>query len=442
MESQVHLGNLQNLTITPKLQQAISLLQMSCVELQQFVNQQIESNPLLEFVDSYDDHSRTSNLENFSLPNYSSEKKNDYESYVAGKKMSLSEFLLQQINIIFTKKTDKKIAEYFVELLSEDGYFRENLPLLSVQLGVNIKNLENILLILQTFEPSGIFARSLKECLTIQLQDNKKWNPKIEKFLDLIVQNPSISADEIIKKISISKHECGQFLNDLRSLNPNPVFEWSHNEYQHFVPDVFVESIGDDQFSVELNMDAQPKILINSSYYQEIKTKIKVGSDKVFIKECYNNGNWLVKSLEQRSYHLLKVALTIVDHQKDFLKAGLDFLKPLSLKDIASKLDIHESTVSRICQDKYMVTPRGVFSFKFFFSHSMPIKFGSEITTNKKILQNIKDIIKNESSKKPLSDEDIANLFANNGTKIARRTVAKYRNILGIPSSSSRKQMM
>lgn len=441
VENNLHIKGSQVLAMTPRLQQAIQLLQLSQMELQIFVTEQIETNPLLstdEPINESDDS--LSSCESLIFECHKTVE--DWQNHPAYRsELSLSDYLLQQVNVKLKDDLSKKIGIFLISNLSQDGYLREDLNALSEQINIGYEQIIDVLNTLQTFDPPGIFARSLQECLILQLKDKGIFKPVFATLLNILSDFPNINLSQLAKKCRIPTEQCQEMLKQLRNLNPHPTISWQKEAWiESRIPDVFVKPLPNQEFSIELNMEAQPKVLLNHSYYNKLKKALKTGEDKEFLKNCHTSANWLLNSLQQRALTLQRVAAAIVEHQKQFLLDGIMSLKPLTLRDIAQQLELHESTISRITQDKHLGTPRGIFTFKFFFSQSLSITTNASACASKMVQQMLKDLIKVETSKDPWSDEQIVDWFSKKGIAVARRTIAKYRNLLGIPPSHARKQ--
>jgi len=330
------------------------------------------------------------------------------------------------------------IAQRLAEKLDAAGYFRGDTLDISQQLKCSQQRVDNILKQLQDFEPSGIFARNLSECLKIQLQDKNIYDPSIAILLDNLPLLADGKIKELQKKCSASHEDILSMISDIKALNPKPASDWNHDITSYIIPDVYVRKNKNGNYRIELNHASLPKVLINHNYYSEISRTDK--NAKKFLKEQLSSANFLIKALHQRSTSLLRVSEELVRTQQDFFDYGIEHLKPLNLKDIAYNLELHESTVSRITNNKYMHTPNGIFELKFFFSGAANSYIGQEDISIITIKHKIKQIINNEDKNKILSDDKISEILAQEGIKIARRTVAKYRESLNIPTSAERKR--
>lgn len=475
----------QSLLMTPQLRQAINLLQMSNLELNDAINQELERNPLLEKEDDHladiadskeqtiDDYDQTppssENDEIFSsdidydntFDDYASdregyEQSNDYswEDYNKSKgiadddfdyfeqklaaEKSLYRYLEEQIMVAFKSPKDRLSAKILSESLDAAGYFRGQISELSSRLKCPEEYILSILNTLKTFEPSGIFAESLSECLKIQLQDNNRYDPAIAVLLDNLELLAQRKFKELQKLCSVDSEDLFSMISDIKSLNPKPTSSFEHDTNPNIIPDVFVKRKNDGSYLVELNNLSLPRLLINHNYYSNLSHQDK--SAKRYLKENLSHANFLIRAMHQRATTILRVSEEIVRQQYSFFENGIEALKPLSLKDIAYNLEMHESTVSRATTNKYMQTPLGLFEFKFFFSAAAGSYLGDEDISTATIKHKIKHLIEEENPQKILSDDAIAEILAGEGTKIARRTVAKYREAMKIPSSAERKR--
>lgn len=479
----------QSLLMTQQLRQAINLLQLNNLELNEFIETELERNPLLEREDehlnSFNDEEKQPSIDNINTEQsstsspeefmsdigydqtfddfgsdsegYQTEINSDWYEYNKFKdhqnidddfdflqerissSKSLYRHIEEQIEITFKSETDKIIAHILTEQLDAAGYFRGNTSEIAQQLKCSPQRINIILSKMQQFEPSGIFAKNLSECLKIQLQDINRYDPSIA----ILVENLPLLADgkikELQKKCSASLEDIQSMILDIKSLNPKPAHGWDYDINPYIIPDVFVRRKKDGSYHIELNHNSLPKILINHRYYSDLSNSDKAA--KRFLKEHLSSANFLIKALHQRATSLLRVSEELVRTQQDFFNYGIEKLKPLSLKDIAYNLEMHESTVSRITSNKYIHTPNGIFELKFFFSAAANSYIGQDDVSTLSIKHKIKQIINNEDKEKILSDDKISELLSNEGIKIARRTIAKYREALGIPSSAERKRM-
>lgn len=479
----------QSLLMTPQLRQAINLLQLSNVELNELLTKELENNPFLEreddrladaeeptnqSIDDYPPAGETPAVEDDFIPDvdydnefddYASDREgyqgdNDYswaeyaadknhnaddefdffEKKLSGKK-SLYELLDEQISLNFSAPREKVIASRLVAFLDESGYFRGNTAEIAAKLGLQSEEIEKILNRLQTFEPSGIFARNLSECLSIQLRDNNRLDPQMQKLLNNLDLLGQRKFKELKKICAADDDDLASMIADIKALNPKPATGYDNDNAVCIIPDVFVRANKQGDYLIELNNMSLPRILLNREYYSEIKAVSgKNREAKRYMKEQLGHAGFLIKALHQRATTILRVSEEIVRRQRDFFAKGINFLKPLLLRDVAETLEMHESTVSRVTTRKYMHTPRGIFELKYFFSAAAGTYTGDENTSVISIKHQIKQLIDEETPKDVLSDDKIVELMAQRGIKIARRTVNKYREAMGIPTSAERKR--
>ncbi|MCP4393862.1 MAG: RNA polymerase factor sigma-54 [Alphaproteobacteria bacterium] len=369
---------------------------------------------------------------------------------------TLKEQILEQINLDIKDEVDRGIARYLTDMLDDAGYLSCDLDEIAVALGCSVKQIQNVLLQLHGMEPVGVFARDLKECLSIQLKDKGKYTA----FMEVLLDNLKLIADLEFKKLArtcgVSMDELQCMVKEIRSLDPKPAFAFGGAISQPITNDVFVIPDGKGGWRVQLNNDALPRVLLNNDYYSLIKKSIKNKDERKFVNERMQSASWLVKSLHQRATTILKVATEIVSQQEEFLNKGIEYLRPLVLRDIAEEIEMHESTVSRVTTHKYMVTPRGTFELKYFFSQAISSAIGIDgssvssaigtanndaVLSAEAVKYKVKVIIDGEPENTALSDDKIAAMLQEEGVNIARRTVAKYREALGIPTSAKRKRI-
>lgn len=468
----------QSLLMTPQLRQAINLLQMNNLELGELVAKELESNPLLEkeddkleeipsseqTIDDYDT-SQTSEEETFAEdidydtfddadsdragyePSWSDYKtssvKNiddsdfDYLEQRVADKESVYSLLTRQIEQTFTLPKDRLIASRLTEFLDRAGYFTGDLKKIADQLKIDYPYLQNILQKLQTFEPSGIFATSLKECLSIQLADKNRLDEMMELFLEHLELLAAGNIKALKKICSAEDDDISSMIADIKSLDPKPLAKYQADNNSYVIPDVYVRRNKYGEYLVELNQDTLPRVLINRDYVSRI-TKNDKATNK-YIREHLSSANFLIKALHQRAETILRISEQIVRYQRDFFEYGIDHLRPMLLRDISEAVEMHESTVSRVTSHKYMHTPNGLFELKYFFSAASGMYNGNDQTSVTSIKHKIKQLIENEGDK-ILSDDAIVECLAAQSVKIARRTVAKYRDEMNIPTSAQRKR--
>lgn len=446
----------QKLVMTPELRQAIQLLQYNSLELNEYLEIQMESNPMLEvannsiehenieelgkeaedidwkeFLGKYDDISYTERRDK-------NIKEVTYENFISYSP-SLKEYLLSQLNLTNMDEKEKNVGQFIIESVDENGYLAVSLDSIAEELGVSFEYAENVLFQIQTFDPVGVGARDLKECLIIQLIDRKIEDPNVftivENYLEDIANNRMM---KISKELNIDIKEVQKICDVIRSLEPKPGrgFGGSSDNIRYIVPDITLQHV-DGEYIVVLNDVTGPRLNINS-FYKELVSKTNDPQISQFLNSKLNSALWVIKSIEQRRTTIYRVVKSILKFQLDFFEKGEKFLKPLTLKEVADDIGVHESTVSRATNGKYMQTPRGVFELKYFFSSGVSGEKGDVSAIS--IKSTLKDLIENENHKKPLSDQQISNLLKEKGISISRRTVAKYREEMNIASSSMRRR--
>lgn len=501
------LRQVQSLVMTPQLQQAIKLLQMSSLELAQFVEQELERNPLLEREDidspadgadsgsdkadaaadevdrdGGDGPEQPDSVELVDSGSLSLEHDAgldaDYDNVwsgdaasdlpqstdtdtlhwqvqgaggfdiddpdlenAPGNEISLRDHLLGQINVDLDEPADRMIAVYLLECLDEAGYLTGGLAEAAETLGCEPSRVEQILARMQQFDPPGIFARNLSECLALQLKDRDRYDPAMQA----LVENLDLLAKRDFKLLrrlcGVDAEDLGDMVEEIKALNPKPALAFDHRVAEAVIPDVSVRRSTEGGWTIEVNSDALPQVLVNNRYYTQISRRATRQEDKEYIAECLQTANWLVRALHQRAQTILRVATEIVRHQEAFLEQGVQHLKPLVLRDIGQVLDVHESTVSRVTTNKYIATPRGIFELKYFFTFAVGESLnGEDAPSAAAIRYRIKTLIEAESLENVLSDDKIVSLLRKDGLDVARRTIAKYREAMHIPSSVQRRR--
>lgn len=459
----------QQLVMTPQLQQAIKLLQLSRMELIELVKQEIEENPVLEEgVEGEDkeevEFEQMRDTVGESAGDGGSET--DWDSYIEklfqespyeergfneeierppfeniiSKKPSLTDYLLEQLRLSRMSDEEKRIGVFIIGSLDENGYLRSTVDDIAEMTGKDKGVVEEVLLKIQQFDPPGIAARDLRECLLRQIEA-KGWKGSIiEK---IVSDHMDLLKDKDLKRLAkvlgVSVSEVADAVKAISELEPKPGMTYSSENPSYIVPDAYVYKV-DDEYVVVLNDDGLPKLRISPFYKQILSNPEKAkGPLKDYIQEKLKNALWLIKSIHQRQRTLYKVVSSIVKFQREFLDKGVEYLKPLILKDVAQDINMHESTVSRATANKYVATPRGIFELKFFFSSGVS-KSSGEGVSPEYVKKRIKEIVEAEDPARPLSDREIAEILKKEDVEIARRTVAKYREMLGISSSSRRKR--
>ena len=477
----------QTLVMTPQLQQAIKLLQMSNMELDTYVEQELERNPLLErddrsdeldeprqdervdtsekmldtisgqdetpldvdvdnsYADSYDDTTVSGPDLGEDMGSWkagaggSFEGEMSLENTLSGE-VSLREHLLEQISMDLPDPADRVIGLHLMDRLDESGYVTEDLYEVAALLNCGEDKVEAVLSRMQAFDPPGIFARSLSECLKLQLIEKNRWDPAMEKLVENLDLLAKRDFPALIKVCGIDREDLAEMIDEIKALTPRPAGAFDHAEAQPVTPDVLMRPKPGGGWIVELNTDTLPRVLVNARYYTQVAGGARSKEEKTYISDCFQSANWLVKSLHQRATTILKVATELVRQQEAFFTHGVGHLKPLILRDIADAIDMHESTVSRVTSNKFIATPRGIYEMKYFFTQALGSSNGGDTHSAESVRHRIKALIDAEAPKKILSDDKIVAILKAEGIDIARRTVAKYREGLGIASSVQRRR--
>ncbi len=361
------------------------------------------------------------------------------EAFVA-EEASLGASLEEQMHLALSDEADKLIAGHLINSLDENGYLYLDLPETADLLGVDVSRVESVLAVLQTFEPAGVFARNLAECLKLQLIDKNRFDPAMEALIDNIELLAKRDLAGLKKTCGVDDEDLVEMIAEIRALDPKPGSVFGSSLVQPVVPDVFVRPANDGTWAVELNSDTLPKVLVNQTYYARvIKTARKEG-EKEYLTDSLQTANWLAKSLDQRARTILKVSTEIVRQQDGFLTYGIQHLRPLNLKTVAEAISMHESTVSRVTSNKFMSTPRGIYELKYFFSSAISATVGGDSHSAESVRHKIRQMIDAEDPKAILSDDTIVKILKDDGVDIARRTVAKYREAMKIGSSVQRRR--
>jgi len=344
--------------------------------------------------------------------------------------------------VTFDTPKDQMIGALLVDLLDEAGYLREEIETLCAKLGAKEDVLSRILFKLKRFSPSGIFAKDLRECLSLQLEEQGKLDAPMRLLLDNLDRLAGHDRAGLAKLCGVNTTYLADMIAEIKTLNPKPASSFDHFVVQTAIPDVLMRKLPKNLgggWRVELNTETLPRVLINNEYYTMVANGTKTKEDRDYITTQMNNANWLIKALDQRAQTILKGSIEIDEQQEAFFNYGIEFLKPLTLKEIAEAIGMHESTVSRVTTNKYIGTPRGLFELKFFFSTAL-ISADGVSHSAESIRARIKNLIDQETTGQILSDDDIVALLQKDGVDVARRTVAKYREQLHIPSSVQRKR--
>nr|CRH08025.1 RNA polymerase sigma-54 factor [Candidatus Magnetococcus massalia] len=512
MELKLRMG--MQLVMTPQLQMAIRLLQMSSMDLQEYLQEELEKNPLLEREDDNNsnsgdtantegetplaseqqttaensDYSAASDdqvvesmdgfqveeapavTENQQLESdlpvdaewtdiYADSASNSFESTTSSSSSSssssasseapplentlvrndtLSDHLIWQLNLSAKDERERILGMALIDAIDENGYLTSDLESFVDTTGADLDALEDALLLIQSFEPAGVGARNLAECLLLQLKVEKQAVHPYTTLLDHLEDLARRDFRKLGRVLKLTEEELAEAVLVIHSLDPKPGLAYGSEQTSYVVPDVYVRKLH-GRWIVEINPDTQPRLRINRHYQDNLSTHASA-NDKRFMAESARNAQWLIKSLEQRSSTIYRVAESIVRFQEDFLEKGPEHLKPLILKDVADDIGVHESTTSRVTSNKYMHTPRGIFELKYFFSSSLTSQNG-ESHSSEAVKFKIRKLVESEPPRRPFSDEKLAKMLKEQGIKVARRTVAKYREALNIPSSSRRKQL-
>jgi RNA polymerase sigma-54 factor len=481
LEQKLHLKLSQKLIMTPSLQQAIKLLQLSKLELQEVLNQELLENPLLEEsaeeVKSEETQAEEVKSENEQAAEPApveakKEEKDsfdeiDYDAYFQDyieygynprgmgeeheefpientltRPPNLSDHLTWQLSMSDASPRTKEIAQFIIGNIDEDGYLRASNDEIAASGGYETEEVEKAVRAVQSLDPIGVGARDLRECLLLQLRFLDIDAPLVEVIIrdhwEEFMQRKFVA---LAKTLGIDMKTLEGIVELIKHLDPKPGRKYSNERAIYVEPDVYVHKVG-DEYVIVLNEDGMPKLRINSGYRSMLNSMDSKSDGETvnYIKDKIRSAVWLIKSLDQRQRTIYKVAESIVKHQREFLEKGIDFLRPLVLRDVADDIQMHESTVSRVVSNKYMHTPRGLFLMKYFFHSGIDSDTGEDISSLT-VKKKIQSYIENEDPRKPLSDSKIMKILNDEGINIARRTVAKYRDELNIPSSTDRKQI-
>ena len=481
LEQKLHLKLSQKLIMTPSLQQAIKLLQLSKLELQEVLNQELLENPLLdestEEVKNEETQAEETKSENEAQDVKPVEVKDekekdsfeeiDYDAYFQDyieygynprgmgeeheefpientltRPPNLADHLTWQLSMSDASPRTKEIASFIIGNIDEDGYLRASNDEIMSSGGFTAEEVETAVGAVQSLDPIGVGARDLRECLLLQLQFLELDEPLVETIVrdhwDEFMQRKFVP---LAKTLGIDLKTLESIVELIKHLDPKPGRKYSNERAIYVEPDVHVHKVG-DEYVIVLNEDGMPKLRINSGYRSMLNSmdSKQDGETVNYIKDKIRSAVWLIKSLDQRQRTIYKVAESIVKHQREFLEKGIDHLRPLVLRDVADDIQMHESTVSRVVSNKYMHTPRGLFLMKYFFHSGIDSDTGEDISSLT-VKKKIQGFIDNEDPRKPLSDSKIMKILNDEGINIARRTVAKYRDELNIPSSTDRKQI-
>jgi RNA polymerase sigma-54 factor len=494
----------QALVMTPQLMQAIKLLQLSNLDLTAYVENELERNPLLERNSEGDepradetaaspeaaapgegtgdaqsgdwlgDELETSrsaieskldtDLENVFPDDASAPAERPHaqepaaysewsgvgaggrdsgeynlEAFVTAE-TTLASHLADQLLLAISDPVRRMIGQHLIDLVDEAGYLAGDLASVAEKLGAPLAEVEAVLAVVQAFDPSGVAARGLAECLAIQLKERDRFDPAMQALvanLDLLAKRDLAG---LKKACGVDDADLVDMIGEIRALNPKPGLALGSTTVQPLVPDVFVRPAADGSYAVELNADTLPKVLVDQSYYAVVAKTAKNETEKSYLNECLQTATWLVRALDQRAKTILKVSAEIVRQQDAFFAHGVQHLRPLNLKTVADAIGMHESTVSRVTANKYMATSRGIFELKYFFTSSIAAADGGEAHSAEAVRHRIRQLIDGEAADGILSDDTIVEKLRDAGIDIARRTVAKYREAMKIPSSVQRRR--
>ena len=508
--TKLELRQTHSLVMTPQLQQAIKLLQLSNLDLVSFVEAELERNPLLERDDAEEggapaetarleersepngaagdavrdaeadpgDSEEWVDLESDSGPNQTADLDSEHqdvfpdadgfapgvfkdsgwstlapaqhvpdgeaanlEAYVAVER-TLRDHLSEQLALAFADPARRLIGQHLIDMTDEAGYLRGHLSALAELLGAPLSLVEETLSVMQAFEPCGVFARDLRECLMLQLKEQDRCDPAMAALIDNLHLLAAHDLPALKRAARVSDEDLCDMIKEVKRLNPKPGLKYGTSPTQPIVPDVLVRALPDGSFYVELNSDTLPRVLINQTYYATVSKSATRKADRTYLADCMQTANWLVKSLDQRARTILKVSQEIVRQQDAFFSYGVRHLRPLNLKTVADAISMHESTVSRVTANKYMSTNRGLFELKYFFTSAIAATSdGDDAHSSEAVRHRIREMIAAEPASDVLSDDKIVERLKGDGIDIARRTVAKYREALRIPSSVLRRRL-
>jgi RNA polymerase sigma-54 factor len=472
------------LVMTPQLQQSIKLLQLGHLDLLDVVAQELGDNPLLTtpdegapsehegadedaFTDNYDAAGESASATDGPADEAGNgegedtaalaERFDDWEAPVRGeaaeegpanrleqtlsKPETLRGHLVDQLNLDITDPIDRLIGLALIDMLDDCGYLVGATAGIAERLNCAPERVDAVLARLRQFDPAGLFARDLADCLALQLAERNRLDPAMAALLDNLDRLAAGDHDGLLRRCAVEAEDLAEMIQEIRALDPKPAQAFEAEIAQPVVPDVFVRPTPDDGWKVELNSETLPRVLVDREYHAEVSRAVRTEAEREYLAERLSQATWLVKSLDQRARTVLKISREIVRQQRGFLVHGVQQLRPLVLRDIADAIEMHESTVSRVVNNKYMATPRGIVELRYFFSASLSSSTGGEAVSAEAVRERVKRLIEQEDPAHPLSDDRLAELLRLAGIDIARRTVAKYRESLRIPSSMSRRRL-
>jgi RNA polymerase sigma-54 factor len=481
----------QGLVITPQLQQAIKLLQLSNLELEAYVETELERNPLLQRDER--DSEPESEVQKEAAPDYgvddipngaaSAEMDMSHDEASPGERATgdaaeaqeaggaidwskagrgggfesdgddyegadtraktLAEHLNEQLATAGLKGAELAAATVLLDAVDEGGYLRADLDETAERLGCGLDLMERVLGVIQGFDPTGVCARSVPECLALQLKERNRYDPAMAALLDNLELLAKRDLAGLKRACGVDDEDLREMIAEIRALTPRPGAAFGGDPIQPVAPDVYVREGQGGLWNVELNAETLPRLLVDQRYHARVSAAARSDQEKVFVSDCLASASWLVKSLDQRAKTILKVASEIVRQQDGFLAYGVEHLRPLNLKTVADAIGMHESTVSRVTSNKYIATPRGMFEMKFFFTSAIASSAGGEAHSAESVRHKIKQLIDTERKEADVhSDDRIVEILKDAGVDIARRTVAKYREAMRIPSSVDRRRML
>jgi RNA polymerase sigma-54 factor len=499
LTQRLQLRQSQALVMTPQLMQAIKLLQLSNLDLAAYVEGELERNPLLERDGDGDlpgepepvqaeseangdaqagdwlgedlQTSRTemeaqlgTGLDNVfpedsgqpiqragaDTPPQPSEwastgsggaEQGDYnlEAFVSAE-ITLADHLAEQLSMAISDPVRRMIGQYLIDLVDEAGYLAGDIETVAQKLGAPVAEVEAVLATVQAFDPAGVCARNLQECLALQLKERDRYDPAMRALVENLPMLANRQLSGLKKICGVGDEDLVEMIAEIRRLNPKPGLAFGSAMVQPIIPDVFVRPGPDGAWLVELNSETLPKVLVNQSYYAKVSKNTRADGEKNYLAECLQTATWLVRALDQRARTILKVSTEIVRQQDGFFAQGVQHLRPLNLKTVADAISMHESTVSRVTANKYMATNRGIFELKYFFTSSIASADGGDAHSAEAVRHRIKQLIDAEDAQDVLSDDTIVEKLREAGIDIARRTVAKYREAMRIPSSVQRRR--
>ncbi|QQR69678.1 MAG: RNA polymerase factor sigma-54 [Alphaproteobacteria bacterium] len=456
IEPRLELRQGASLVLTPQLQQAISLLQMSNVELSSWLQTEMAQNPFLETAapdpDSLGDAGADEAPQAPALTVQARDRSNRQSSgsdghslldQLPGRPENLREHLWAQIEVDIPAGPERLVALSLMENLDESGYLTADLPSLAQSLGCPIEKIEAVLERVQGFDPPGIFARSLKECLSLQLKDQGRFSLPMQKLLDHLDLLARREMDKLSRACGVDAAQISAMVAELRLLDPKPALVFNAPTADVIQPDVLMRPAPANEgraWRVELNPETLPRVLVNEQYFATVRAQTRQGEARSYMTERFQAANWLVRALHQRATTLLNVASEIVRQQEAFFVHGVHCLRPMMLRDIAKVVEVHESTVSRVVANKFMSTPRGTFALKSFFSNALSASDGQADHSVTSVRHRIRELINTETTTHILSDEGLCLRLREEGVDIARRTVAKYRESMHIPPACQRRR--